>query len=313
MNDLATILALLAVILALDAVFGEPEWLWSRITHPVVLAGRVIGWLDWRLNRADDSHRQQKISGIAAMALLAGGGGLLGFFIESLPGGAFCTVALGAVLLSHKSLVQHVGAVADGLMNGLDEGRRAVARIVGREPESLDADGVARAAIESGAENFSDGVVAPAFWFLIGGLPGLIVYKLVNTADSMIGHRTDKYRHFGWAAARLDDMLNFLPARLTALLFALADLSPDGLKAAFRDARLHRSVNAGWPEAAAAATLGVRLGGPRLYHGESVDEPFLFDEGRAEAGPDDIMEAVNLLWRAWGVMLALCIVGALIL
>ncbi|WP_417513075.1 adenosylcobinamide-phosphate synthase CbiB [Minwuia sp.] len=311
--DISAILLLLAIALALDAVFGEPEWLWSRIPHPIVLGGRAIGWLDWRLNRQTDSARQQKINGIAAVVLIVAGGIMLGLLIEALPLADVLSAITAAILLSHRSLVQHVEGVALGLMNGPDEGRRAVARIVGRDPDVLDEHGVARAAIESGAENFADGIVAPAFWFVLGGLPGLIAYKLVNTADSMIGHRSEKYRHFGWAAARLDDLMNLVPARLTALLFALADLSLRGLKIAGRDARGHRSPNAGWPEAAMAAILGLALAGPRRYGSELVDDPWMHPEGRTDATPGDITESVNLLWRAWAVMFGLSVLGAIIL
>ncbi|WP_416897971.1 MAG: adenosylcobinamide-phosphate synthase CbiB [Minwuia sp.] len=313
MSDPGTILMLLAIALALDAVFGEPEWLYSRIPHPIVLGGKAIGFLDWRLNRSRDSASQQKASGIIAMVLLAAGGAMLGLIVEAIPFGALLSALIAAVLLSHRSLVEHVEAVGSGLAKGLDEGRAAVGRIVGRDPEALDEAGVARAAIESAAENFSDGIVAPAFWFAVAGLPGLIVYKLVNTADSMIGHRNEKYRHFGWAAARLDDLMNLVPARLTAALFALADLSLTPLKTAWRDAKGHKSPNAGWPEAAMAAILDLRLAGPRRYEGRIVDDPWMNPEGREDATPDDIAGSVNLIWRAWAVLLAASIFGALVL
>lgn len=305
-------LALLAIALALDAVFGEPEWLWSRVTHPIVLAGKMVEALDERLNGSQTTASTRRTGGVVAMIILVVVGAAVGRVIEWLPGGEIWSAAVAAVLLSHRALVQHVEAVANGLLNGLDEGRAAVGRIVGRDPKTLDENGVARAAIESGAENFADGVVAPAFWFLIAGLPGILVYKLVNTADSMIGHRNDRYAEFGWAAARLDDVMNFVPARLTALLFSIADLSLDGIRIAFRDAKGHRSINAGWPEAAMAALIDVRLAGPRTYAGRTVDDPYMFAEGRPIAGPDEIAESVNLLWRAWAVMLAACVVGAVL-
>lgn len=306
-------LALLAIALALDAVFGEPEWLWSRVAHPIVLAGNMVEALDERLNGSQTSASTRRTGGVFAVVILVVVGAAVGRIVEWLPAGEVWGAAVAAILLSHRSLVQHVEAVAGGLMNGLDEGRAAVGRIVGRDPETLDENGVARAAIESGAENFADGVVAPAFWFLIGGLPGILVYKLVNTADSMIGHRNDRYAEFGWAAARLDDVMNFVPARLTALLFSIADLSLDGIRCALRDAKGHRSVNAGWPEAAMAALIDVRLAGPRTYAGRTVNDPYMFAEGRPIAGPDEIAECVNLLWRSWAVMLAACVVGAVLL
>lgn len=300
--------ALLAIALVLDAVLGEPEWLWSRVMHPIVLAGRMVHALDQRLNRGS----AKRIAGAVAVLIMVLIGGGVGYVVEWLPGGEIWPALAAAILLAHRSLTQHVEAVATGLMNGLEEGRAAVGRIVGRDPASLDEQGVARAAIESGAENFADGVVAPAFWFLIGGLPGILIYKLVNTADSMIGHRNEKYAEFGWASARLDDVLNFVPARLTALLFCIADLSLSGLKIAFRDAGGHRSINAGWPEAAMAALVDVRLAGPRVYAGATVADPWMYEEGRDLAGPDEIMESVNLLWRAWAVMLAGCLIAAVI-
>jgi adenosylcobinamide-phosphate synthase len=300
--------ALLAIALVIDAVFGEPEWLWSRVTHPVVLAGKIVEALDERLNRGG----ARRMAGVAAIVMLVVIGGLVGRVIEWLPGGEVWAALAAAILLAHRSLTQHVEGVATGLMNGLSEGRTAVGRIVGRDPASLDEQGVGRAAIESAAENFADGVVAPAFWFLVAGLPGILIYKLVNTADSMIGHRNEKYADFGWASARLDDVLNFVPARLTALLFCIADLSLSGLKAAVRDAGRHRSINAGWPEAAMAALVNVRLAGPRTYNGQTVDDSWMYPEGRDLAGPDEIMESVNLLWRTWAVMLAGCLIAALL-
>lgn len=300
--------ALLAVALAIDAVFGEPEWLWSRISHPVVIAGKLVETLDERLNRGG----ARRATGILAVVILVVVGGIAGRVIEWLPLGDLWAALATAVLLAHRSLTQHVEAVVHGLMNGLGDGRSAVGRIVGRDPATLDEEGVARAAIESGAENFADGVVGPAFWFLVGGLPGILIYKLVNTADSMIGHRNEKYEDFGWASARLDDVLNYVPARLTALLFSIADLSISGLKTAWRDAKGHRSINAGWPEAAMAALVDVRLAGPRTYHGQVVDDPWMYQEGRELAGPDEIMECVNLLWRAWAVLLAGCVIAAVL-
>ncbi|MDO9524313.1 MAG: CobD/CbiB family cobalamin biosynthesis protein, partial [Gemmobacter sp.] len=203
--------------------------------------------------------------------------------------------------------VDHVRAVATALRSSLADGKRAVAQIVGRDTASLDQPAVARAAIESAAENLSDGVIAPAFWFLIAGLPGILIYKAVNTADSMIGHRTPRHEAFGWAAARLDDVLNWVPARLTAGLIALVHGRPDARRVIFRDAPRHRSPNAGWPEAAMAACLGIAVSGPRSYHGQMRDEPFVHPEGRRDAGPHDIDRAVGALWRTWAALL--CLVG----
>ena len=217
---------------------------------------------------------------------------------------------MAAIHLAQKSLVEHVAAVARGLRMSLTDGQRAVAMIVGRDTEVLDRSGVSRSAIESAAENLSDGVIAPAFWFLVAGLPGLMVYKITNTADSMIGHMTPRHREFGWAAARFDDLLNLIPARLSALLVALTNgwTNP---KPILRDAPLHRSPNAGWPEAAVACVQGIALAGPRSYHGQMTDYPWVYPEGRRELGPEDIDQTIRTLWRAWAGMLALSVLWAL--
>ncbi|SLN29943.1 cobalamin biosynthesis protein [Pseudoruegeria aquimaris] len=296
--------ALLAALL-LDALFGEPKWLWDRAPHPAVLMGRAIGWIDSRFNRGSN-RREKGVLAMAALCCLAWG---IGSLIPALPLGGLLEVIAAAILLAQRSLAQHVAAVAEALPRGLPEGRRAVSMIVGRDTATLDEAATARAAIESAAENFSDGVVAPAFWFLLLGLPGLMVYKLVNTADSMIGYRTPRHEQFGWAAARFDDLLNWFPARLAALLISLAGNPPRDLgkvwKIILRDAPLHRSPNAGWPEAAMAATLGVALSGPRAYEGQMRPFPWVFPEGRREIGAADISAAVHQLWRSWAAGLAL--------
>jgi adenosylcobinamide-phosphate synthase len=198
---------LLMIALALDAFFGEPDAIWSRVPHPAVLMGRAVGWCDARFNTGPS----RKAKGIATVVLLGGAAVAVGFLIASLPGGPVLEVIAAAILLAQKSLVDHVRAVAEGLRTSLD--RRAARRVDDRRTghHELDEAAVSRAAIESAAENLSDGVVAPAFWFLLGGLPGILLYKIVNTADSMIGHRTERHEDFGWAAARLDDVLNWLP------------------------------------------------------------------------------------------------------
>jgi len=285
--------AMLVAALLLDAAMGEPKWLWSRVPHPAVLMGRAIGWCDARFN---DGTRAR---GVLVMTGLVTGAGLLGIAIAALPLGWLWSVLIAAMLLAQRSLVTHVRAVADGLRYGTGEGRRAVAMIVGRDSSGLDAPGVARAAIESAAENFSDGVIAPAFWFLIGGLPGILIYKLVNTADSMIGYRTPRHEAFGWAAARLDDVLNWVPARLTAGLIALAFWSGRAVDVTHQDARLHRSPNAGWPEAAMAGVLDVALAGPRSYHGESREFPWVNAGGDRDIGVAEIEAAIAVLWRVW--------------
>lgn len=299
---------LLVLALLLDAIVGEPRWLWSRVPHPAVLFGKVIGWMDTRLNQGGG----RKAKGMAAVALLVAGAAGLGWALSALPGGSLIEILLAAILLAQKSLCQHVQAVGDALRLSLPDGQRAVARIVGRDVSALKSDGVARAAVESAAENLSDGVIAPAFWFLLLGLPGILIYKAVNTADSMIGHMSDRYRDFGWAAARLDDALNVLPARLTAGLILLASGRLDGRGKVLRDAPLHRSPNAGWPEAAMAVVLGISLAGPRSYGGVLKQFPWVLPEGRRDAGPDDVDVSVQVLWKTWALLLTLAAAMAVV-
>ena len=292
----------LLVAMILDAVFGEPRWLWDRFPHPAVLMGRAVDVADRRLNTGGD----RRLRGIVAVAGLAGLAAAVGWVLSlAWP----LEVLAAAILLAQRSLVDHVGAVSDALHLSVGDGRLSVAQIVGRDTEAMQAPDVARAAIESAAENLSDGVVAPVFWFAVAGLPGMVVYKMVNTADSMIGHRTPRHESFGWAAARLDDVLNLIPARLTALMIALVVPRPGAGSIILRDAPLHRSPNAGWPEAAMAAGLDVALSGPRSYHGQVRDYPFVHAEGRRDIGADDIDRAVSALWRVWA--LALVLVAAL--
>jgi adenosylcobinamide-phosphate synthase len=299
--------ALLVPALLLDAAFGEPNWLWSRLPHPAVVMGRAVGWLDARLNTGEN----RKAKGVLALLVLVFGAGLTGAVISAIPDGGLLEVLAAAILLAQRSLVDHVRAVGDALRLSLADGRRRVARIVGRDTSALDGAGVARAAIESAAENLGDGVVAPALAFLVFGLPGLMIYKITNTADSMIGHRTPRHEQFGWAAARFDDLLNWIPARVTAALILLTygrfDPAP-----VLRDGPLHRSPNAGWPEAAMAVVLNVALSGPRSYNGVMTAFPWVWPEGRADPGPDQIDAACSALWRAWAGLLVLACLIALV-
>jgi len=294
---------MLALALILDALLGEPGWLWQRVPHPAVVFGEMVDWLEERLNQG----RNRRTKGAAAVLVLVVAVGVPAWLLSAdLFLGVF-EVLGAAVLLAQRSLVDHVRAVAKGLRVSLDEGRQAVAQIVGRDLDTLDAHGVARAAIESAAENFSDGVVAPAFWFLVGGLPGIAVYKAVNTADSMIGHRGEQFGEFGWAAALLDDALNWIPARLAGPAICLVGGGRAAMQVMRRDAPKHRSPNAGWPEAAVAATLGLALAGPRVYRGVVTEDPYLNPEGRCEAEAQDIEDAIWLVWRAWAVVLAVAV------
>ena len=288
----------LVLAMLIDAAMGEPKWLWSRLPHPAVLMGRVIGWADARFNRGD----ARRINGILTMAGLALGALVLGWVLSLF--GPLMEIVVAAILLAQRSLVDHVKAVGDALRLSVGDGRISVARIVGRDTRNMDGPAIARAAIESASENFSDGVIAPVFWFALLGLPGLLLYKITNTADSMIGYRSARHREFGWAAARFDDLLNLLPARATALLIAISNGVWRDWPAIVGDARRHRSPNAGWPEAAMARALDVALAGPRSYDGEMRDFPYVHPEGRDESGPDDIDAAVGVLWTGWRIALA---------
>ncbi|WP_037280398.1 adenosylcobinamide-phosphate synthase CbiB [Rubellimicrobium mesophilum] len=294
----------LVLALLLDAILGEPRALWDRWPHPAVLMGRAVAWADRTFND------RTRLKGVLALALLLLGAIALGQVLAALPG-RIAEVLVGAILLAQRSLVDHVQAVARALRISLPEGRHAVSMIVGRDTATLDEPAVARAAIESAAENFSDGLVAPAFWFAVAGLPGLLAYKLTNTADSMIGHRTPRHEQFGWAAARFDDLLNLIPARLSALLIWLT--RPRGhWRDIVADARLHRSPNAGWPEASMARVLDVALSGPRSYHGQMRDFPWVHPQGRRTIGPREIEASVRTLWSAWAILLALAVLWAAI-
>lgn len=297
----------LTLALLLDALLGEPRWLWSRWPHPAVLMGRAVAWCDAHFNAGPN----RQLKGLLTITMLATATGTLGLIISALPLGWLWSALGAAILLAQRSLVQHVQAVADALRYGLSSGRSSVAMIVGRDTAEMSEPEIARAAIESAAENLSDGVVAPAFWFMALGLPGILIYKTVNTADSMIGHRTPRHEEFGKAAAILDDILNWVPARLTALLIALAHGAPRAWSIARREAHLHRSPNAGWPEAAMAGVLNIALSGPRSYHGKRQDFPFVNPTGRRSLGPADIDAAVAALWRTWALMVALIFALAL--
>jgi len=290
---------LLIPALLLDAAFGEPKAIWDRYPHPAVLMGRAVAAMETRLNHGEN----RRAKGTLAMAALGLAALTLGWIIHKIPDCGVLEVLIAAILIAQRSLVDHVRAVADALRISLGDGRRSVARIVGRDTAQMDEAAVSRAAIESAAENLSDGIIAPALWFLIAGLPGLLLYKITNTADSMIGHRTPRYEEFGWAAARFDDLLNLIPARLTAALIAVTHARMDATKTILRDAPLHRSPNAGWPEAAMAVVLNLALSGPRSYNGEMRDFPYVYPEGRRTAGPADIDAATRALWRAWGGLL----------
>jgi adenosylcobinamide-phosphate synthase len=320
-----TTLWIAALALALDWWLGDPEALWKKTGHPVAWMGWLVDGLEASLNRPQDDPAAQYRGGALSEAILiaaAAVSGLLAQFILGLLGplGIVAQVFIVSVFLAQKSLRDHVIGVAGALKeSGLVAGRAAVAKIVGRDPQQLDRAGVARAAIESLAENFCDGVVAPIFWYAMFGLPGLLAYKIINTADSMIGHRSDRFIHYGRVAAQVDDLANWLPARLSAGLIALGaqtlhggSRGLDAMGAAARDSGLHRSPNAGWPEAAMAGGAGLALGGPRRYENEFVAQSWINGSGRRGIDAPDIASAIAVYDRSCYVLFAITLFVAII-
>lgn len=292
--------------LVIDGVVGDPDWLWRRLPHPVVWFGKLIE-LGESLNRpAQQTATRGKTMGALLLLALLVIALFVGFLLQTLllslgfPG-QIGVALVGSMFLAQKSLYEHVARVYLPLSQGnLANARYAVSMIVGRDPDKLDEAGIARAAIESTAENYSDGIIAPLFWFVLLGLPGLLAYKAINTADSMIGHKNDRYFHFGWASARLDDMANWIPARLTMLILLLAPASQltgsrkETILVVVKDATKHRSPNAGWPEATMAGRLGISLSGPRIYDDKVTDEPYVNENGLKIIGAKEIKNALDL-------------------
>jgi adenosylcobinamide-phosphate synthase len=318
-------LAVLLVALIVDRLVGDPDWLWRRISHPVVIFGNAIGFAEKHFNRPSDPDLARRRKGRIVIAALMLGSAGIGWILARLfcdlgAVGMLLEIIVVAVFLAQKSLADHVAAVVAGLREGgLAGGRKAVSMIVGRDPEALDQAGVARASIESLAENFSDGIVAPALWYAIFGLPGLLAYKMLNTADSMIGHLNERYRDFGRASAKLDDLANWPAARLAAMLIAAGAGLVKGRAAmrraaelALTDSGLHRSPNAGWPEAAMAGSLGLSLAGPRHYGGELVMEASLNASGSRHADAGSIAEALVIFRRACDCLVLLVFAGILV-
>lgn len=296
--------------LALEAMIGYPDWLHRRIPHPVTWIATLIAALERRWNQPG---RARKVLGAATVALVisiaAGAGWGIMSAAPRIPYGGVLVALIATLGLAQRSLFDHVAAVIRAFNAAdLPAARAAVGRIVGRDADRLDESGVSAAALESLAESFNDGVVAPAFWLLVGGLPGLFAYKAVNTADSMIGHKEPRWREFGWAAARTDDMMNLIPARIAGALIAIAGRG--GWRAMFRDARKHASPNAGWPEAAMAGALKVELGGPASYDGVMHDRP-TFGSG-PRPGPRDLGRGLMIFLGACWVMWGALAVGGLI-
>ncbi|WHA41315.1 adenosylcobinamide-phosphate synthase CbiB [Agrobacterium larrymoorei] len=308
--------ALAFLSLLIERLSGYPDWLFRLIGHPVTWIGSLIALLDRKWNREDEAFSKRKLKGVLALLVFFGVAVLLSILMQSslllLPVGLLFVAVIGASLPAQKSLEQHVAAVATALeTEGLQGGRKAVSMIVGRDPDQLDEAAVCRAAIESLAENFSDGIVAPSLWLGLLGLPGGAGYKAINTADSMIGHRTARHEAFGWASARLDDLVNLPASRLSGLLFVSAAFFVKGaspanaIRAISQDAGHHRSPNAGWPEAALAGALGFALAGPRSYAGQMIEARFMGEGGRRDLSAADIRQALKMARVADGLLIGL--------
>ena len=308
---------ILPLAFLIDWIIGDPAWLYQRrgwsLPHPIVLIGRLAAWVEKRLNHGTAKVFRGSIGWFLVVGPAFGVGWLIQTLCLALPFGFLPLALIASAFLAFNSLALFVGKVATGLAEGIETGRAAVSHIVGRDPDELDGSGVARASIESLAENFSDGVIAPLFWFAVGGLPGLIAYKAINTLDSMWGYRSARFEHFGKVAARLDDVANWIPARLSAgILLIACTLSrraraAEAVQAVIRDANKHNSPNAGWPESAMAGGLGLLLAGPRQYDGTLVDAPYIgARDGRADLNADDIQHALQLYRICGFVTLALC-------
>jgi adenosylcobinamide-phosphate synthase len=308
-------LYILLVAIIIDALIGDPDWIWRKVPHPVVFFGYGINFADKHLNRAHWSASIRKRNGVTAIVVLLLTSIIVGKIIIWLISGfglwgSLIEAVLVSVFIAQKSLSDHIKRVITPLSKGdIDGGRYAVSMIVGRDPKQLDQSGICRASIESLSENFSDGVVAPIFWYAIFGLPGILAYKMLNTADSMIGHMNEKYQDFGWASAKLDDLANWAPARLSALLIALVNFmssKKSGVQSAIialTDAGMHRSPNAGWPEAAMAGGLSIALAGPRKYQGYFVNDSYMNPSGRIHLNHQDLTQALAIFWRSCIILL----------
>ena len=311
-----------AFALVLEYFVGYPQFIQRAMGHPVEWIGKLIAYLDEGLNDPDTEDADQRNHGIFAIVALCIAVAIPTFLVEKLllsfHYGWIFNILLATAFIAQKSLRDHVADVARTLPQSIISARSEVAKIVGRNPTNLDESGIAKAALESLAENTADGITAPIFWFAVAGLPGIVVYKAINTADSMIGHKSEKYLHFGWAAAKLDDLVNLPASRLTGLLFAAAawfkskSRAQAALTSMWRDANKHQSPNAGWPEAAMAGALDLKFGGPREYDGETVELAYM-GEGRSQLTAADIDKGLELYDRALLILLAVAVVLAMIL
>ena len=297
-------LVLMLLAWAIEAVCGWPDWLFNRIKHPVVWIGAAIALLDRTFNRPTLGHRTRYLLGVITVGLVVGVATVLAVWVSSLLSETIPGLLIEAVIcssfLASRSLYQHVAEVEQALRaDDLGSAKTSVSQIVGRDTSDMSASNVSQAAIESLAENTSDGVVAPLFWGCLLGLPGLVLYKAINTLDSMIGHRSHKYLAFGGFAARLDDVANYVPARLTAVIIAACRQWKRVMEVTIRDARSHRSVNAGWPEAALAARLNIKVAGPRTYDGQTTDDPWI-NEGGVSPSAIHLADAIRVYRQSLG-------------
>ncbi|MDI2112601.1 adenosylcobinamide-phosphate synthase CbiB [Commensalibacter nepenthis] len=296
-------LKIMAIAIFIDAVWGDPKSIYNKIPHPIVWIGNLIGFFDKKLNHPHHTPRQQKRNGFITLGLTIATSSIFGFFLQKIlfkylpkPIAYLTSGIIGSIFIARHSLYEHVQNVADALnYPDINIARHTVSQIVGRNTEQLDQSGIARAAIESLAENFSDGVTAPIFWGCIGGLPGIIAYKAINTADSMIGHKTEKYLFFGYAAAKTDDYVNFPASRLSALWIVLAaSKNPIAdFQYVAKEAKKHNSPNAGWPEAAMANCLSIYLAGPRQYHNDMINTPWI-GKGEKKISKSNITNALKI-------------------
>ncbi len=306
-----------ALALIIERLLGYPKPLYDKIGHPVEWIGTILKKLEALLYDPEAELLQSRLRGLAALLALllivAIPAVLVTSVLSTFKFGWIIEALFATALIAQHSLYEHVSAVGKGLDTSMNEGRKAVAKIVGRDPAALDESGVVKGALESLAENASDGIVAPVLWYALLGLPGIVAYKAINTADSMIGHKSERYINFGWASARLDDLINLPASRFTGFLFAAAAAWNDrergkfALQAMWRDAPKHQSPNAGWPESALAASLGVKFGGPRSYDGSRVNLPWM-GEGRETLNRDDIRKGLRLYGTAMTFLL--CLAGA---
>ena len=300
---------------AIELALGWPDPLFRCIRHPVVWIGAFVGTLEKLLNRPSLPHAVRYVlGGLSAVTVIVTVAGFAVLVTRALPDnglGLVIEAVVGSAFIASRSLHDHVAAVARPLGAGdLAGARAAVSMLAGRDPAHLNRPGITRAALESLAENTSDGVVAPIFWGVVFGLPGLAAYKAINTLDSMLGHRNERFAVYGGFAARLDDVANLIPARLTGTLLVLAAASPEAWRVMIRDSRCHRSPNAGWPEAALAGALGVRLSGPRVYGGQLSDEPWL-NSGAPDPSPQDLRRGLAIYRKAL-TLGAVLLIGAVV-